>query len=611
MTFQKLHFLLQDCTRHGSRLWMLMESKRVASDFRILFVSISTALDVFPFEIVNVSLEVKEYVDLIIKQARQGRVEVEPNDEKAMKTVLSVLNQFENSIAPSESDLKRVLDHIGIKRWSECDEEIKFLDAEIGYARVNEEKEKIAFFSSLMGFVCYSRCLVIDVDDDDDDGDNPKRFSDDDTLISGFLNPDDFRCPITLEFMSDPVTIETGHTYDRSSILKWFNGGNSTCPKTGKKLISIELVPNLVIRRLIHRYCSSNSIPISDPCRIKNHDREAITKTVHSGSLAAKSAMKMLASFLTDQLQESETEKNRAAFEIRSLSKSSIFNRCCFVQSGAIRHLLKLLLSKNPTTQENAMVALFYLSQHPKSRSIIAQYYWGLELIVGVLKEGMKIESRHHAATTLYYFCSDENNRKVIGEDPDAITSLIDLIKDGSDDGGKKNALVTIFGLLFHHENHKRFIQGNLIPLLVNILRTCEKEDIMANSLAVLVSLAEKSEGLKEILKNGALDLSVEILNNSYSTSSIGKEKEYCVSLLLSLCINGGPDVVGVLAKNHSLIGSLYNVLSEGPSRASKKASALVNILHDFCETRTTPGFMSTPSSSVLPQQQQQSVHVW
>ncbi|KAI9125086.1 hypothetical protein K1719_003702 [Acacia pycnantha] len=601
LTFQKLQFLLEDCTHEDSRLYMLMESDWVATHFQVLFRSIVTVLDVFPFNSTEISEEVKEQVDLMLKQARKCNFEVEPEDKRAMMGVLSILNQFENSITPSESDLRWILDHIGVQRWSECNKEIKFLDAEVGYEQMKEEKRKLAFLCSLMGFMSYCRCVVIEVVDDGED-ESKSDYGKESEIQTWCFNPDDFRCPISLEIMNDPVTIETGHTYDRSSILRWFSSsGSLICPKTGRNLSSIELVPNLVLRRLIHQYCSETGVPVSDLGQRNRGERDNRT-TCQPGSLAAQEAVKMLASFLTDKLQsKAEVERNRAGYEIRVLAKRNIFNRSCFAESGTISCLLRLLSSKNPTTQENAIAALMNLSKHPKSRSIMV-LNGGLELIVSVCKKGMKLESRRHAAATMYYLASDEENRKLIGKEPEAIPSLINLLKDGSD-RGKKNGLVAIYGLLFHSENHKRVLEAKeILPLLVSIIKTCEREELVTDSLAVLATLAEKSVGAMAILKNGeALHPAMEILNSS-STSRVGKEQ--CVALLLSLAANGGENVIALLVKSPSLMGSLYSLLSEGTSRASKKASALIRVLHDFCERRHS-GF----KVSVLPLEQ--FIHVW
>lgn len=562
-------------------------------------------------------MESKEQVLLLMKQAREARFEVEPEDKEAVECVNSVLTRFENRVDPDEGELKRVLDYIRVLKWSECNREVKFLDSEIGFEWLKEEKRKVGFLSSLMGFMSYCRCVVmVEVVDGTEEGNsNNNKKSDagressvveNEKILLSCINPDDFRCPISLELMSDPVTIETGHTYERSSILKWFRSGNATCPKTGKRLRSIELVPNLVLRGLIQQYCNANGIPFAsaDSGCCRNH-RDNITRNSQPANVAAEGAMKLLASFLCGRLENGIGEqKNRAAFEMRLLTKTSIFSRSCLVEAGAVPLLLKLLQSKDALEQENAVAALLNLSKYPKSRVEMVEN-WGLELIVGVLKKGIKIEARQHAAAVLFYLASDAEYGNLIGEEPEAVSSLIRLIKDGSD-RSKKNGLVAIFGLLKQHENHKRVIAGGAVPLLVNNIlnKASEKEDIVNDSLAILATLAERSDGTLAILHcGGALQVAVEVLSCSSSTSRVGKE--HCVSLLLSLAMNGGVDVVAHLVKSPSLMGSLYSQLSEGTSRASKKASALIRVLHDFFERRSS-GF----KAPVIPQQEQ-FIHVW
>ncbi|XP_022725002.1 U-box domain-containing protein 19-like [Durio zibethinus] len=123
---------------------------------------------------------------------------------------------------------------------------------------------------------------------------------------------------------------------------------------------------------------------------------------------------------------------------------------------------------------------------------------------------------------------------------------------------------------------------------------------IVTDSLAVLATLAEKVDGTVAILRRGALQLLVRNLNTFTSRTA----KEYCVSLLLALCVNGGLDVVVRLVKNPCLMGSLYSQLSEGTTRASKKASAIIRILHEFYEKRS-----SASATPVVPRER--FVHAW
>ncbi|XP_009588632.1 putative E3 ubiquitin-protein ligase LIN-1 isoform X1 [Nicotiana tomentosiformis] len=64
--------------------------------------------------------------------------------------------------------------------------------------------------------------------------------------------PKDFVCPITGQIFNDPVTLETGQTYERKAIQEWMNRGNTTCPITRQSLSASTLPKaNYVLKRLI------------------------------------------------------------------------------------------------------------------------------------------------------------------------------------------------------------------------------------------------------------------------------------------------------------------------------------------------------------------------
>ncbi|KAH7520818.1 U-box domain-containing protein 28 [Ziziphus jujuba] len=69
--------------------------------------------------------------------------------------------------------------------------------------------------------------------------------------------PSFFRCPISLDVMKSPVSLSTGVTYDRSSIQRWLDNGNNTCPATMQVLQSKEFVPNHTLQRLIQIWSDS------------------------------------------------------------------------------------------------------------------------------------------------------------------------------------------------------------------------------------------------------------------------------------------------------------------------------------------------------------------
>ncbi|KAJ6681024.1 RING-TYPE E3 UBIQUITIN TRANSFERASE [Salix koriyanagi] len=64
--------------------------------------------------------------------------------------------------------------------------------------------------------------------------------------------PKDFVCPITGQLFNDPVTLETGQTYESKAIQEWVKRGNTTCPITRQALSSNSLPKtNYVLKRLI------------------------------------------------------------------------------------------------------------------------------------------------------------------------------------------------------------------------------------------------------------------------------------------------------------------------------------------------------------------------
>ncbi|CAN4121112.1 unnamed protein product [Withania somnifera] len=73
-----------------------------------------------------------------------------------------------------------------------------------------------------------------------------------DKSIAPSRPPKDFVCPITGQIFNDPVTLETGQTYEGKAIQEWIKRGNTTCPITRQSLSAATLPKtNYVLKRLI------------------------------------------------------------------------------------------------------------------------------------------------------------------------------------------------------------------------------------------------------------------------------------------------------------------------------------------------------------------------
>ncbi|XP_043713130.1 U-box domain-containing protein 5-like [Telopea speciosissima] len=80
------------------------------------------------------------------------------------------------------------------------------------------------------------------------------------------IPPQEFRCPISLKLMHDPVIIASGQTFERMWIENWFSEGHDTCPKTQVKLPHLSMTPNFAMKDLISKWSRRHGIPIPDPC---------------------------------------------------------------------------------------------------------------------------------------------------------------------------------------------------------------------------------------------------------------------------------------------------------------------------------------------------------
>ncbi|KAG5062250.1 hypothetical protein JHK85_003433 [Glycine max] len=102
--------------------------------------------------------------------------------------------------------------------------------------------------------------------------------------LSRLTPPKEYTCPISLRLMYDPVVIASGKTYERMWIQKWFDEGNTICPKTKKKLVHMALTPNIALKDLILKWCETNGVSIPDPSRLVQdcHSWEASSNSIRS-----------------------------------------------------------------------------------------------------------------------------------------------------------------------------------------------------------------------------------------------------------------------------------------------------------------------------------------
>ena len=91
--------------------------------------------------------------------------------------------------------------------------------------------------------------------------------------------PDELKCSITTELMTDPVFAADGQTYERSAIEEWFNVQKKrTSPNTGLRLDSTTLTSNVAVKQIISRLHERSAILAKQTMKRPSYTAAALPK---------------------------------------------------------------------------------------------------------------------------------------------------------------------------------------------------------------------------------------------------------------------------------------------------------------------------------------------
>ncbi|KAG4181620.1 hypothetical protein ERO13_A10G239150v2 [Gossypium hirsutum] len=358
--------------KNGSSLWGLIQTERLSNQFHVFVKEIARALDILPLSLLTVTVDIKEQIELLHRQAKRVELYVDPQEIQT-RDVLLTLMASEKTMFDVET-VKHVFNSVGLKTVLDYEEEMSKLEDEVHKQAESEEND----VRQVSGSVSKNTSVSFNV-------------------------PDEFRCPISLDLMKDPVIVASGHTYDRSSIAQWINTGHYTCPKSGQRLIHMALIPNYALKSLLHQWCQENNIPLTECSSNAESEKKMCEKVVDhiSATKVAIDSVKRTAEFVVGKLAMGSVDIQRqAAYELRLLAKTGMDNRRIIAEAGAIPFLVTLLSSNDPKTQENAVTALLNLSIFDNNKVLIMAA-GAIKNIVDVLESGKTMEARENAAAAI------------------------------------------------------------------------------------------------------------------------------------------------------------------------------------------------------------------
>uniref|UniRef100_A0A0A9CRQ5 U-box domain-containing protein 12 n=1 Tax=Arundo donax TaxID=35708 RepID=A0A0A9CRQ5_ARUDO len=379
--------------------------------------------------------------------------------------------------------------------------------------------------------------------------------------------PDDFRCPISLDLMKDPVIVATGQTYERGYIERWLEAGHDTCPKTQQKLPNKSLTPNYVLRSLITQWCEVNGM--EPPKRSAQLSNAPVSCTAAEHSNVIELLQKLSSQNLEDQCG--------AAGMLRQLAKRSAENRACIGDAGAIPILVSLLSTTDVSTQEHVVTALLNLSIYEENKARIISS-GAVPGIVHVLKRG-SMEARENSAATLFSLSIVDENKVTIGASG-AIPALVQLLSNGSQ-RGKKDAATALFNLCIYQGNKGKAVRAGLVPILLELLMETES-GMVDEALAILAILSGHPEGKAAIGAASAIPVLVGVIRNGSA-----RNKENAATVMVHLCNGEQQQQHLAEAQEQGIVSLLEELAESGTDRGKRKAIQLLERMNRFLKQQS------------------------
>ncbi|XP_022925177.1 U-box domain-containing protein 16-like [Cucurbita moschata] len=554
IVLQRIKTLIEDCS-NGSKMWLLTQNESIANNFHELTLDLSTLLDIFPVKDAGLTEDVEELFYLLRNHCSESSAFVDPRDEDLRFRVLKTIDRIRDEIVPDYTELSEIFSRIDLRDSSSCREEIENLEDEV--QNQTDEKSRSDVIA-LIGFVRYAKCVLYGAS-------TPESGFQRKDSISDLALPADFRCPISLDLMHDPVVVATGHTYDRAAITLWIESGHNTCPKTGQTLAHTDLIPNRALKNLIAMWCRQERIPFD----VTESNKGGINGVTLNK--AALEAMRMTASFLVNKLAtplDSVNDANGVVYELRVLAKTDSGSRGFIAQAGALPLLVRHLISDDPTLQVNAVTTVLNLSILEANKSLIMETDGALIGVIEVLRSGATWEAKGNAAATIFSLSSVHSYRRRLGRKTRVIRGLLDLAKDGPINS-KRDALVTILTLAGDRETVGRLIEGGVMETVSHVMNSLPEEAVTILEMVVrkggFVAIASAFNLIKKlgtVLREGS-----------------DRARESAAAALVTMCRQGGSDMVTELASMAGIERVIWEMMGSGTMRGRRKAASLLRIL--------------------------------
>ncbi|CAJ1974684.1 unnamed protein product [Sphenostylis stenocarpa] len=336
--------------------------------------------------------------------------------------------------------------------------------------------------------------------------------------------PTFFKCPISLDVMKSPVSLCTGVTYDRSSIQRWLDAGNNTCPATMQLLQTKDFVPNRTLQSLIQIW--------SDSLR-----HSALPQHL----LSPDQVLPTLAQLETDSLRSASLSK------LLHFAKDSHHNKLFLAKlEGFVDRLVRFL--DNVHGGIIARASIEFLEQvvvllglildcvedcEGLRNSLLKGDTRSIDSLLLVLQRG-GCDSKIASARILEFVAADAESKILIAEKEGAVAELLKSAAPEKDPALVEAALASLVAISAPKRNKLKLVSLGAVKAMSRLLLTEAKLGAAAveKVLKLVETASSTREGRREICEDAACVAAV--LSKVLKVSNVATE--HAVTTLWSVC---------------------------------------------------------------------------
>lgn len=408
--------------------------------------------------------------------------------------------------------------------------------------------------------------------------------------------PEEFKCPISLKLMFDPVVIDSGQTFERMWIQKWFDEGHDICPKTKRKLSNISLIPNTAMKDLILKWCETHGTAVSDPFIPFSTDANTWENSVSSvNSLSSMYSLQLPVDYSnlslgsldnSRQIVEESCEFDSGLFQeiddglpwefqckfVEDLmTRLSNDDRACELMScenlvGSLVRFLKIAHDVNDVKALRVgCLLMLILVRKCRSKKYLNKDAYQL------IAEFLESEVIEEALAITEELSSHQNCRSEIASSG-SLTHIFKIL-DTQITEIQTPALKILYHLTLTRNVRSLIVSSDLIPKLVTL---AENDSLSSYCIAILTNLCGTQDNKSIIAEtNGCISFIASVLE---SESCV--EQEQALEILLSLCSQSVQYCR--LVMDEGVIPSVVSISINGNDNGKAKAHEMLRLLRDI-----------------------------